>query len=332
MRRFALAISVLALSPGCDKSTTTTTPPASDSATAPAADAPKDEAAAPAVDERLAAAEAEAAEKLKRWTPELQATAQTLRESDWKSTGQGLDAILASAHRTPGNAERDPARHPKKTLEFFGLTPAMHVYEVGQGAGWYTEILAPLLAKKGKLYLAGYDSNSEDPKIQSAAKQTELFLSGSANLYDDVELVVQPVPETKMGEPGSMDMVLVFRMMHNVHRFKLWDAWMKAAHTALKPGGVLAVVQHRAADDANPDDSSPKGYMPEPWLIEKIEGYGFKLEAKSDINANPKDTKDYKEGVWELPPVLRAEDANKDKMRAIGESDRSTLKFVKVGG
>lgn len=331
MRRFALAISVLALSSGCDKSTPTT-PPTSDAAESPAADAPKDEAAGPAKDERLAAAEADAAEKLKRWTPELQATAQTLRESDWKSTGEALDAILASAHRTPGNADRDAARHPKKTLEFFGLTPQMHVFEVGQGAGWYTEVLAPLLAKNGKLYLAGYDSNSEDPKIQSAAKQTELFLSGSANLYSDVELVVQPVPETKMGEPGSMDMVLVFRMMHNVHRFKLWDAWMKAAHDALKPGGVLAVVQHRAADDANPDESSPKGYMPEPWLIEKIEGYGFKLEAKSDINANAKDTKDYENGVWQLPPVLRADDADKDKMKAIGESDRSTLKFVKVGG
>ena len=328
MRRFALAISILALTPGCDKSTATT-PPGSDAATA---EAPKDDAAAPAADGRLAAAEADAAEKLKRWTPELQATVQTLRESDWSSTGQGLDAILASAHRTPGNAERDAARHPKQTLEFFGLTPAMHVYEVGQGAGWYTEILAPLLAKKGKLYLAGHDSKSEDPKIQSAAKQAELFLSGSANLYDDVELVVQPVPETKMGEANSMDMVLVFRMMHNVHSYELWDAWMNAAHAALKPGGVLAVVQHRAADDANPDDSAPKGYMPEPWLIEKIESYGFKLEAKSDINANPNDTKDYKEGVWELPPVLRAEDANKDKMRAIGESDRSTLKFVKVGG
>lgn len=284
------------------------------------------------MDKRLAAAEAEAAEKLKRWTPELQATAQTLRESEWKSTGQGLDAILASAHRTPGNADRDTARHPKSTLEFFGLTPAMHVYEVGQGAGWYTEILAPLLAKQGKLYLAGYDSSSEDPKVQSGAKQMELFLSGSANLYEDVELVVQPVPETKMGEANSMDMILVFRMMHNVHSYKLWDAWMNAAHSALKPGGVLAVVQHRASDDANPDESAPKGYMPEPWLIEKIESYGFKLEAKSDINANPKDTKDYKEGVWELPPVLRAEDANKDKMRAIGESDRSTLKFVKVAG
>ncbi|MGH1344512.1 MAG: class I SAM-dependent methyltransferase [Nannocystales bacterium] len=331
MRRIALALSAVALFAGCDKSTATT-PPASDTAAAPAQGASEAEGDAPAVDKRLAAAEAKAAEKLKRWTPELQATAQTLRETDWESTGQGLDTILASAHRAPGNAERDTARHPKETLEFFGLTPAMHVYEVGQGAGWYTEILAPLLAKKGKLYLAGYDTNSEDPKIQSAGKQAELFLSGFANLYDDVELVVQPVPETKMGEPGSMDMVLVFRMMHNVHRFELWDAWMKAAHDALKPGGVLAVVQHRAADDANPDDSAPKGYMPEPWLIEKVEGYGFKLEAKSDINQNPKDTKDYEGGVWELPPALQADDANKDKMRAIGESDRSTLKFVKVGG
>lgn len=327
MRTSALALSLLLIPMACDKSGDTT-PPAD--ATPAAADTATTEPEAPETEEdpRLAAAEARAAKSLERWTPELREKAQTLRGTEWASLDAAMDAILPSPTRTPGNADRDGARHPKETLAFFGLTPSMHVFEVAQGAGWYTEILAPLLAKQGKLHLAGYDADSDDPKQVSAAKQTGFFISGAGNLYEDVALVVQPVPETKMGEPNSMDMVLVFRMMHNVHRFKLWDAWMKAAHSALKPGGVLAIVQHRAADDANPDESAAKGYMPEPWLIEKIEGYGFKLEAKSDINANPKDTKDYEKGVWELPPTLAGDD--KDKVMAIGESDRSTLKFVKI--
>ncbi|MCR9166006.1 MAG: class I SAM-dependent methyltransferase [Nannocystaceae bacterium] len=324
MRLPSLAILLLLAPSACDKGGETTSPVG-----APDAD---DGAASsePAEDPRLAAAERDAAQKLKRWTPELRERAETLRGTEWSSLDAAMDAILPSPIRTPGNADRDAARHPRETLAFFGLTPSMHVFEVGQGAGWYTEILAPLLAKQGRLYLAGYDANADDPQQVSAAKQTELFIRGSGNLYEDVELVVQPVPETKMGEPNTMDMVLVFRMMHNVHRFELWDAWMKAAHTALKPGGVLAIVQHRAADDANPDESAPKGYMPEPWLIEKVESYGFELEAKSDINANPKDTKDYDNGVWQLPPTLAGGDEGKDTAVAIGESDRSTLKFVKV--
>ncbi len=329
MRLSALALSLLLVPLACDKEATTT-PPTDAPAAAASDDGPAESEGSDTKDPRLAAAEKRAAESLKRWTPELREKAQALRGTQWASLDAAMDAILPSPTRTPGNADRDGARHPKETLTFFGLTPSMHVFEVGQGAGWYTEILAPLLAKQGKLYLAGYDAASDDPKQVSAAKQTELFISGAGNLYEDVKLVVQPVPETKMGEPNSMDMVLVFRMMHNVHRFELWDAWMKSAHTALKPGGVLGVVQHRAADDANPDESAATGYMPEPWLIEKIESYGFKLEAKSDINANPKDTKDYEKGVWELPPTLAGSDDGKDAVKAIGESDRSTLKFVKI--
>lgn len=325
----ALSLSLLLVPAACDKEATTT-PPTDTPATASDDDGPAESEGSEAADPRVTTAKKRAEESLKRWTPELREQAATLRGTEWASLDAAMDAILPSSTRTPGNADRDGARHPRETLAFFGLTPSMHVFEVGQGAGWYTEILAPLLAKQGKLHLAGYDAASDDPKQVSAAKQTKFFISGAGNLYEDVALVMQPVPETKMGEPNSMDMVLVFRMMHNVHRFKLWDAWMNAAHMALKPGGVLAVVQHRAADDANPDESSAKGYMPEPWLIEKIESYGFKLEAKSDINANPKDTKDYENGVWELPPTLAGADEAKDAIKAIGESDRSTLKFVKI--
>ncbi len=329
MRRYALVLPLIAAL-ACDKSAGTN-PPAPDDAP-PTVVGSEEKTESTPQDERLAAAEAKAAKSLERWTPELRSATQSLRETEWKSLEQGLDAILSGPHRTPGNPDRDGARHPKETLAFFGLTPAMHVFEVGQGAGWYTEVLAPLLAKQGKLYLAGYDADSDDARVKSAARQTELFLSGSANLYDDVELVTQPADgTTKMGEPNSMDMVLVFRMMHNVHRFELWDGWMNAAHQALKPGGVLAIVQHRSADDAKPEDVAPNGYMPEPWLIEKVESYGFELESKSEINANPKDTKDHPGGVWSLPPVLRGGEDDKARMLEIGESDRSTLKFVKKG-
>ena len=115
-----------------------------------------------------------------------------------------------------------------------------------------------------------------------------------------------------------------------MHNNKQLDTWLGELHRALRPKGVLAVEQHRAKPDASPDESSKKGYLPEKWVIEKVEGAGFKLAAKSELNANPKDTKDHPEGVWSLPPTLRQGDKDRDKYVAIGESDRMTLKFVKV--
>ncbi|MEM6294940.1 MAG: methyltransferase domain-containing protein, partial [Myxococcota bacterium] len=265
MRPLVLALCALGLTAACDSKPTAA--PADAEPAAPATAEPAAEAATedPA-DDRMAAARADKERKLARWTPQMRDDIAALRATAWSDLATGMDAILKSAHREPGNAGRDGSRRPAETLAFFGLTPSMHVFEVGQGAGWYTELLAPLLAKQGKLYLGGYDANSNDARIQNAAERTQLFLDGAANLYDDVGLVNQTVDDPSMGAPDSMDMVLVIRMMHNVHRFELWDAWMPAAHTALKPGGVLAVVQHRAADDANPDETAPKGYMPEPWL------------------------------------------------------------------
>lgn len=279
----------------------------------------------------MARIEARAKEQQARWTPELEAKVTHLIETDYETNEDALQAILASEHRSPGNPERDVYRHPLETLTFFGLKPTMHVFEVGQGAGWYTEILAPYLAKDGQLDLAGAKANSDDPQEQIAQRRAELFVQSSGNLYEHVKLVEQPSPGAfSLGEPASLDMVLVFRMFHNVHRADLWDQLMPAIHHALKDGSVLAVIQHRAADDANPDESAPQGYLPQPWLIKTIEHYGFKLEASSEINANPKDTKDYSEGVWTLPPVLALEDQDRDRYLAIGESDRTTLKFIKV--
>jgi predicted methyltransferase len=301
------------------------------------ADAPDPEAEAQAklekqLADRLARAEQQAAATRERFTPELQEKVAALVAKKYPSTKAALKAILASEHRTPGFSDRDVHRHPSETLTFFGLTPKMKVFEVGQGNGWYTEILAPLLARDGKLYLAGYDGDSTDPVQRFSAKSIDLFLTAPGNLYQGVELVPQggaDAPPT-LGADDSLDMVLVFRMLHNFHRADRWDGFMPAVHRALKPGGVLAVVQHRAADDADPAESAAKGYLPEPWVIQKIESYGFELEKKSEINANPKDTKDHPQGVWTLPPNLALGEKDRDKYVAIGESDRSTLKFVKV--
>ncbi len=341
MRRYVGLLGALALTAGlsCTKNDPAPTPPVSgDAATTEPADAP---AAATTVKtddlpkqlaDALTQAKTRADEIAARWTPEMQAGFAELTGKDHGSTEAALTAILASPHRSPGNADRDAFRRPLETLSFMGLTPQMKVFEYGQGAGWYTELLAPLLARDGTLYLPGYDGSAEDPQLRYGARATELFMTAPGNLYQNVELVQQTqlFGAPNFGPADSLDMILVFRMMHNVHRFGMWDSLMPAAHAALKPGGVLAVVQHRAADDAKPDDSAPQGYMPEPWLVEKINGYGFTLDARSDLNANPKDTKDHPGGVWTLPPSLQKGDEDRDKYVAIGESDRSTLKFVKV--
>ncbi len=345
--RFALIAATLWVG-ACDKSASTTPPTDAPTADAPAANdesgSDTADSTGPEVDEaakkkaeqeerfakRLANDEAQAEKRMERWTPELQSSVAALTAKKYRSTKKALGAILKSPHRAPGNPARDAHRHPAKTLDFFGIKQTMRVFEVGQGAGWYTELLAPLLAREGKLFLAGYDASSDDPRTKYGAASTKLFVESHGNLYENVELVVQgPQPgQPQYGE--NLDMILVARMFHNFHRFKMWDQHLPAMHAALADGGVLAVIQHRAPDDGDADEWAGKGYLPEPWLIEKIESYGFKLEAKSDINANPKDTKDYEKGVWELPPTLAGSDDGKDAVKAIGESDRSTLKFVKI--
>jgi predicted methyltransferase len=332
---------VLLLAASCDKDTAETEPPPAATpepvAEAPAEPTPEEKAAQEQAKlekqlaDRLAQLEKDAAQSAKRWTPQLQAKVTALAAKNHRNLRSALKQILASEHRAPGNRDRDQYRHPMETLAFFGLKPNMKVFEVGQGAGWYTEILAPLLAKKGQLYLATGNTEEDDPRAKFAVKATDLFIGSAGNLYEKVQLVPQQGGEAPptLGEPESLDMVLVFRMMHNFEQFKLWDRYMPAIHAALGKGGVLAVVQHRAADDADVAESAKAGYLPTKWLVEKVESYGFELEKSSEVNANPKDTKDYPQGVWTLPPTLRLKDQDQDKYLAIGESDRATLKFVK---
>jgi len=278
----------------------------------------------------LAELEAEYKKEAERWTPELKAQASKLVATKWRSTAAAMAVILKSPIRTDENKSRDRFRHPRETLVFFGIKPTHTVFEVGPGKGWWTELLAPLLAASGKLRIATYDASSDDPMMAYFAKGIQMMLDSRPELYGKIETVRNPAMDAfEMGEPESLDAVMVMRMTHNLVRFKGFEKFLTEAHDTLKPGGILAIEQHRAAADADPMASAEKGYVPEKWLIEQVEAAGFKLEKKSEINANKKDTKDYEKGVWTLPPTYAEGDKDKAKYDAIGESDRMTLKFIK---
>jgi predicted methyltransferase len=250
-------------------------------------------------------------------------------------TAQADDALktaIAAGTRTPANVARDPARHPYETLSFFGIRPDMTVVELAPGGGWYTEILAPYLRDKGKLIAAGEAPTSKNEEARRDADTLTKKLASNPALFGKVQRGVfePPAHAYDIAKPGSVDLVLTFRNLHN------WlegggDAGvtrvLAEAYKVLKPGGVLGVVDHRLP--ASRAAGSTGGYVHEAYVIKMAESVGFKLAAKSEINANPKDTADHKNGVWALPPVLANKDVDREKYLAIGESDRMTLKFVK---
>jgi len=246
------------------------------------------------------------------------------------ATLTALDRVLAGEHRAPENRARDAWRHPKETLEFFGIREDMTVVEVWPGAGWYTEILAPLLRDRGHLYAASLDGNSGD-YAKNVVETYRGKLQLRPDLYSKVTLTTLAAPPAKneIAPPGSADLVLTFRNLHNWMMFG-WDKEALAAiHTALKPGGVLGMVGHRGNPKIPQDPKAASGYVNEDYAIQVVESAGFKLVARSEVNANPNDTKDYEKGVWTLPPGFA--DGDQPRYRQIGESDRFTLKFVKVG-
>jgi predicted methyltransferase len=245
-------------------------------------------------------------------------------------TSKDLDRILAGDQRSAENRARDVYRHPKETLLFFGLRPEMKVVEVWPGGGgWYTEIIAPLVRERGKYYAAQYQP---DPKSQYITNNLKAFsdkLQSRPDLYGTVEVTALGPEGGDIAPPGTVDMVVTFRNMHNWMARDWAPKAFEAMYRALKPGGVLGVVEHRGNPAVPQDPQAKSGYVNEDYAIRLIENAGFKLVAKSEINANPKDTKDYEQGVWTLPPTYRLGDKDRDKYAAIGESDRFTFKFVK---
>jgi predicted methyltransferase len=247
-------------------------------------------------------------------------------------TGERLDRILAGDHRDPKNAARDRYRHPKETLMFFGIRPDMTVVEVWPSAGWWTEILGPLLRDEGKYYAAWYATQSEKTPdvLKQREKGFEQMLAARPDLYGKVVKTALLAPQyVDIAPEGSADMVLTFRNVHNWAKAGNAEAMFKAFYDVLKPGGVLGVTDHRAAPGTPFEDQVRSGYLTEEYVIATAAKAGFRLVARSEINANPKDTKDHPEGVWTLPPTLRLGEKDREKYLAIGESDRMTLKFVK---
>lgn len=238
---------------------------------------------------------------------------------------------LNAEHRSDANKARDAHRHPKQTLEFFGLRSDMTVIELWPGGGWYTEVLAPVLAKQGKLIVAGFPEGAGGPEYHGKLNAKMLAkIEAEDSPFGHVAFGhLDPKHGTLTVPAGGADMVLSFRNFHGWTRADQAEAVMKLAHTALKPGGVFGVVQHRAAEGADAKATAKSGYVPEAYLIDLAEKAGFTLQAKSDINANAKDTKNHEKGVWTLPPSYALGDQDKAKYADIGESDRMTLKFVK---
>lgn len=240
-----------------------------------------------------------------------------------------LKQIVAGSHREPANAARDNYRHPVETLAFFGLRDDMKVVEIQPGsAGWWTEILAPYLKDRG-LYYAAHPQEGESKGARATRETFQRKLAAHPDLYGKVKVTPFSLKGSEIAPPGSVDMVLTFRNLHNWIERGLAVETLRMFHTALKPGGILAIEDHRAKTDKPQDPYASDGYVREDYAIDLAEKAGFKLLARSEVNANPKDTKDYKAGVWTLPPSYRLKDEDRAKYEAIGESDRFTLTFVK---
>lgn len=241
-----------------------------------------------------------------------------------------LQQILDGDHRSASNKARDVYRHPAQTLQWLGLKDTMSVVEVFPGGGWYTEILAPYLRDKGTYYAAGFDKDSSVKFLREGAARFNQKLEAEPSLYDKVILTVLAPPEkTAIAPANSADMVLTFRNVHNWMDAGTDETVFRAMFAALKPGGVLGVVEHRQAASTAQDPKAKSGYVTEEYVISLAKRVGFAFVDRSEINANPSDTRDYPKGVWTLPPTLALGDTDKEKYLAIGESDRMTLKFRK---
>lgn len=255
-------------------------------------------------------------------------TAPAFAQSD---AGAWLDRAIAGEHRSEANRLRDKYRHPRETLLFFGLRPDMTVVEIWPGGGWYSEILGPVLRERGRYYLAHYAI--ENPKV--AGWQRDVREKQQDRIADQTGIYGKP-SFTSFGPPdylaiapaGSTDLVLTFRNVHNWSSQKSDQAAFRAFHDALKPGGILGVVEHRARPGTSLERMIKTGYMTEAYVIDLAEKAGLRLVEKSEINANPLDSTDHPNGVWTLPPMMRGR-LDPEKYGAIGESDRMTLKFRK---
>ena len=239
-----------------------------------------------------------------------------------------LKEVIAGDHRSEKNKARDEYRNPVETLTFFGIRPDMTVVEIYPGRGWYTEILAPYLKGSGTLYAAEHPGDPSYAALQRSLDAFDQKIQDAPELYGEVKRT-KLTKEGHIAPPGSADLVVTFRNVHSLMGSGTEQEAFAAMFKALKPGGVLGVVQHRGDPNVKQDPKAGLGYVNEDYVIELAEKAGFDLAEKAEINGNPKDTKDHPKNVWTLPPSLRLGDEDREKYLAIGESDRMTLKFVK---
>ncbi|MGB7407347.1 MAG: hypothetical protein WA908_02485 [Pontixanthobacter sp.] len=250
---------------------------------------------------------------------------------------RSLSAVLTDAKRSE-EAVRDQYRNPAETLAFFQVEPNMNVVEYGPGGGWYSKVLAPYIAPSGQYMAMNGDSDGREyrDRAQQAASMgwSESFPERVQEWTGVPATMVTAFESDEIPEDvaGQVDRVLVFRSLHGMRNSSTADREIKAMRDLLKDGGMVGVVQHRAPEDASYDMSKgTRGYLKQSDVIKMFELQGFELADTSEINANPRDDANWEGGVWTLPPVLRYGDQDRAKYEAIGESDRMTLLFRKVG-
>jgi predicted methyltransferase len=243
-------------------------------------------------------------------------------------TASQLDSVLAGSWRSESNRARDVYRRPKATLQFFGVRPDQTLIEITPGGGWYSEILAPLLHDDGHYIAAVAASTREGEDRRDDSALHRKFAADPAH-YGKARILAFDPKAPVFGPPASADRVLTFRNVHNWVMADTARAMFKGFFAVLRPGGVLGVVDHRADEGASLDSVKQSGYLPTSFVVKLATDAGFTLDESSEINANPKDTKDYPKGVWTLPPTLTLGEQDRARYQAIGESDRMTLRFVK---
>lgn len=247
-----------------------------------------------------------------------------------KNSYKQLKHAIYGNHRSEQSKVRDVYRHPVETLKFFEVEPNMSVVEISPGGGWYTEILGPYL-KNGELYLAIFSEEAPSEYRKDMNKKLKEKINQNKELYGAIHYTTFDVPEVvgPIAPANSVDRVLTFRNFHNWMGAGQANEALKEFYRALKPGGILGIVEHRAKMNKKQDKKAKSGYVREDYVIELAESAGFEFIAKSEINANYNDTANHPEGVWTLPPAMRLKDKERAKYLAIGESDRMTLKFRK---
>jgi predicted methyltransferase len=239
----------------------------------------------------------------------------------------GLIAAVSDPARTAAFAARDKARHPAEELAFFGISPKMTVVELWPGGGYWTEILGPYLAKGGTYYAAVNAPGDEEENV--GVQRWHARIAAQKDRLGTIHETMLGVGHFDIAPPGSADLVLTFRNFHNWMNDGTVDQSLAAAFKALKPGGILGIEEHRGRSDKPQDPKAKDGYVREDYATALVKKAGFVLVGSSEINANPKDTKDWVDGVWTLPPTLSQKDKDREKYIAVGEADNFVLKFRK---